>query len=114
MTITTGATAVATAEEFTAFRAAHPGIEAVQLYITDPSGVPRGKLAALHELERLYTSGRPVAGSILGLDVTGRDVEATGLVWETGDADLRCRPVPGPLRPAAWRARPTARGVMSR
>ena len=51
-----------TAEEFTAFRTAHPGIEAVQLYITDPSGVPRGKLAALHELERLYTAGRPVAG----------------------------------------------------
>lgn len=100
-------------EEFTAFRAAHPGIEAVQLYITDPSGVPRGKVAALHELERLYTTGRPVAGSILGLDVTGRDVEATGLVWETGDADLLCRPVPGTLRPATWLARPTAQVMMS-
>ena len=102
-----------TAEEVTAFRAAHPGIEAVQLYITDPSGVPRGKVAALHELERLYTTGRPVAGSILGLDVTGRDVEATGLVWETGDADLLCRPVPGTLRPAPWLARPTAQVMMS-
>jgi len=102
-----------TAEEFTAFRAAHPGIEAVQLYITDPSGVPRGKVAALHELERLYTTGRPVAGSILGLDVTGRDVEATGLVWETGDADLLCRPVPGTLASAPWLARPTAQVMMS-
>ena len=101
------------AEEITAFRAAHPGIEAVQLYITDPSGVPRGKVAALHELERLYTTGRPVAGSILGLDVTGRDVEATGLVWETGDADLLCRPVPGTLQPAPWLARPTAQVMMS-
>jgi glutamine synthetase len=87
------------ADEFAAFRAAHPQIEAVQLFITDPSGVPRGKVAAVHELERLYATGRPVAGSILGLDVTGRDVEATGLVWETGDADLLCRPVPGTLRP---------------
>jgi glutamine synthetase len=103
----------ATAAEFEAFRAAHPGIEAVQLYITDPSGVPRGKVAALHELERLCTTGRPVAGSILGLDVTGRDVEATGLVWETGDADLLCRPVPGTLRPAPWLARPTAQVMMS-
>ncbi|MFM7625354.1 MAG: glutamine synthetase family protein, partial [Gammaproteobacteria bacterium] len=102
-----------TAEEFTAFRAAHPAIEAVQLYITDPSGVPRGKVAALHELERLYTTGRPVAGSILGLDVTGRDVDATGLVWETGDADLLCRPVPGTLQPAPWLARPTAQLMMS-
>jgi glutamine synthetase len=54
-----------------------------------------------------------VAGSILGLDVTGRDVEATGLVWETGDADLLCRPVPGTLRPAPWLARPTAQVMMS-
>jgi glutamine synthetase len=101
------------AEEFTAFRASNPGIEAVQLFITDPSGVPRGKVAVLHELERLYTTGRPVAGSILGLDVTGRDVEATGLVWETGDADLLCRPVPGTLRAAPWLARPTAQVMMS-
>jgi glutamine synthetase len=101
------------AEEFTAFRASNPGIEAVQLFITDPSGVPRGKVAVLHELERLYSTGRPVAGSILGLDVTGRDVEATGLVWETGDADLLCRPVPGTLRAAPWLARPTAQVMMS-
>lgn len=103
----------ATTEEFAAFRAAHPDVEAVQLFITDPSGVPRGKVAALHELERLYGGGRPVAGSILGLDVTGRDVEATGLVWETGDADLLCRPVPGTLGRAPWLARPTAQVMMS-
>ena len=103
----------ATTEEFAAFRAAHPEVEAVQLFITDPSGVPRGKVAALHELERLYGAGRPVAGSILGLDVTGRDVEATGLVWETGDADLLCRPVPGTLGRAPWLARPTAQVMMS-
>ncbi|NBU25757.1 MAG: glutamine synthetase, partial [Gammaproteobacteria bacterium] len=102
-----------TTGEFDAFRRAHPDIEAVQLFITDPSGVPRGKVAALHELERLYGAGRPVAGSILGLDVTGRDVEATGLVWETGDADLLCRPVPGTLQPAPWLARPTAQLMMS-
>lgn len=102
-----------TTGEFDAFRAAHPDIEAVQLFISDPSGVPRGKVAALHELERLYGPGRPVAGSILGLDVTGRDVEATGLVWETGDADLLCRPVPGTLQPAPWLARPTAQLMMS-
>lgn len=99
--------------ELAAFRSDHPRIEAVQLFITDPSGVPRGKLAAVHELERLYTTGRPVAGSILGLDITGRDVESTGLVWETGDADLLCRPVPGTLRPAPWLARPTAQVMMS-
>ncbi len=101
------------ADEWAAFRSAHPDIEAVQLFLTDPSGVPRGKTATLHELERLYADGRPVAGSILGLDITGRDVEATGLVWETGDADLLCQPVAGTLRPAPWLARPTAQLMLS-
>jgi glutamine synthetase len=101
------------AAELAAFRATHPDIEAVQLFLTDPSGVPRGKTAAVHELERLYEHGRPVAGSILGLDITGRDVGATGLVWETGDADLLCRPVSGMLRPAPWLARPTAQLMLS-
>ncbi|MFZ9479517.1 MAG: glutamine synthetase family protein, partial [Steroidobacteraceae bacterium] len=102
-----------TTAEWQEFLARHPGIEAVQLFITDPSGVPRGKTASVDELSRLYAHGRPVAGSILGLDITGTDVEATGLVWETGDADLICRPVPGTLVLAPWLARPTAQVMLS-
>src|SRR5690606_24039149 len=48
------------------------------------------------------------AGSILGLDITGEDVEETGLVWSVGDADLACRPVAGSLTRAPWLARPSA------
>lgn len=95
------------------FLARHPDVEAVQLYITDPSGVARGKTASVGELERLYATGRPVAGSILGLDITGTDVDETGLVWDTGDADLLCRPVPGTLTLAPWLARPTAQVMLS-
>lgn len=80
----------------------HPQVDAVQLLLTDPSGVLRGKSIRRHELASLYRDGRNVAGSILGLDITGADVEATGLVWETGDADKLCRPVPGTLRVAPW------------
>jgi glutamine synthetase len=99
--------------EFEDFLARHPEIEAAQLFITDPSGVARGKTASVGELERLYRHGRPVAGSILGLDITGTDVDATGLVWDTGDADLLCRPVPGTLALAPWLARPTAQVMLS-
>lgn len=95
-------------DEARAFLAAHPDIEAVQLVITDASGVGRGKNIAREELEPLCASGRNVAGSILGLDVTGEDVEGTGLVWEVGDADQCCRPVPGSLGRASWLTRPTA------
>lgn len=95
------------------FLAANPDIEAVQLFITDPSGVARGKTASVAELARLFSHGRPVAGSILGLDITGTDVDATGLVWDTGDADLVCKPVPGTLARVPWLARPTAQAMLS-
>lgn len=58
-------------DELVAFRAAHSDIDAVQVFLTDPSGVARGKILRGHELDRLFEHGRPVAGSILGLDVTG-------------------------------------------
>jgi glutamine synthetase len=99
--------------ELQQFLRGNPDIDAVQLWITDPSGVPRGKSVRRHELERLYAHGRPVAGSILGLDVTGTDVDATGLVWDTGDADLVCRPVPGTLLRSPWLARPTGQLMLS-
>lgn len=95
------------------FLAAHPDIEAVQLLITDASGVARGKNIAREELETLYSDGRHVAGSILGLDMRGEDVEETGLVWSTGDADKVCWPVPGTLRPAPWLARPTGQVLLT-
>ena len=95
-------------DEARAFLAGHPDIEAVQLVITDANGVGRGKNLAREELEGLYDAGRNVAGSILGLDITGEDVEDTGLVWSVGDADQACRPVAGTLSLAPWLKRPTA------
>ena len=94
--------------EVEAFLGANPDIEAVQLVLTDANGVGRGKNIAREELQTLYTHGRNVAGSILGLDMTGADVEATGLVWSVGDADQCCRPVTGSLCRAPWLSRPTA------
>jgi glutamine synthetase len=95
-------------DEARAFLERHPDVETVQLVITDANGVGRGKNIAREEVETLYRSGRNVAGSILGLDVTGEDVEETGLVWSVGDADQCCRPVPGSLGRAPWLTRPTA------
>jgi glutamine synthetase len=95
-------------EEARAFLERNPDVEAVQLVITDANGVGRGKNIAREELDALYGSGRNVAGSILGLDVTGEDVEETGLVWSVGDADQCCRPVAGSLARATWLTRPTA------
>jgi glutamine synthetase len=103
-----GTAAAGAPGEAATFLERHPDIEAVQLVITDLNGVARGKNIAREELAALYGPGRNVAGSILGLDVTGEDVEETGLVWSVGDADQQCRPVPGTLAPAPWLRRPTA------
>lgn len=86
-------------EEAEAFLAAHPLIEAIDLVLVDANGVGRGKIIRRHELAGLYRQGRHLPSSILGLDVTGEDVEETGLVWSVGDADLRAWPVPGTLVP---------------
>jgi glutamine synthetase len=102
-----------TSNELDRFLDQHPDVEAIELLITDPGGVARGKIVAREELDALYASGRCVAGSILGLDVTGEDVEATGLVWSVGDADRICRPVPGTLARATWMSRPGAQVLLS-
>ena len=82
--------------------------------ITDPSGVLRGKAVRREELARIFDSGRQVAGSILGLDITGKDVDDTGLVWDTGDADMTARPdrAARSLR-APWLAAPTGQLMLT-
>jgi len=104
---------IATPAELAAFLAAHPDIQAVQILITDPSGVARGKAVRREELQKIFDTGRPVAGSILGLDITGEDVDATGLVWDTGDADMTARPIAGSLRVAPWLATPTGQLMLT-
>src|SRR5512141_508360 len=57
-------------DEVHAFLERNSDIAAVQLVLTDANGIGRGKNIAREELSALYTQGRNVAGSILGLDVT--------------------------------------------
>ncbi|MCX7677544.1 MAG: glutamine synthetase family protein [Alteraurantiacibacter sp.] len=93
---------IAPADEARAFFAAHPDVDAVDLVFTNLSGVPRGKRLRQHEVIAVYESGRFLPGSVLVVDITGRDTEETGLVWEDGDADRYVRPVPGTLVRAPW------------
>jgi len=104
---------LATIDELTRFLEAHPDVQSVQIMITDPSGVSRGKSVRREELARIFQSGRQVAGSILGLDITGEDVDATGLVWDTGDADMTARPIAGTLKVTPWLAAPTGQLLLT-
>ncbi|QRM57355.1 glutamine synthetase family protein [Sinorhizobium sp. BG8] len=97
---------VAAVEEAEAFLAAHPDITAFDLVLVDANGIARGKIIRRHELLPLFRSGRHLPGSILGLDVTGEDVEETGLVWADGDADRRAWPIAGSLVRLPWTSPP--------
>lgn len=88
-----------TPAEAKAFLDAHPEIEAFDIVLTDANGIGRGKIVRRHELLGIFENGRHLPISILGLDITGEDVHETGLVWDTGDGDLRAWPIPGTLVP---------------
>ena len=81
------------------FLDAHPDIEAIDIVLTDSNGIGRGKIIRRHELLSLYQGGRHLPISVLGLDITGEDVHETGLIWDSGDGDLRGWPIPGTLKP---------------
>jgi glutamine synthetase len=87
-----------TPDEAASFLAAHPEIEAFDIVLTDANGIGRGKIIRRHELMGLYTGGRHLPISILGLDICGEDVHETGLIWDQGDGDLRAWPIPGTLK----------------
>ena len=88
--------------EAAAFFAAHPDVQFVETLFTTLSGVSRGKRLRRVELDKLYAGGAFVPGSIAAVDILGADCEASGLVWETGDADAIMTPVPGGIRLAPW------------
>jgi glutamine synthetase len=88
--------------ELAAFLAASPGIEFLDIHFTNLAGVPRGKRLRAHEFMSAFEQGRYLPGSILVVDITGLDVEESGMVWEDGDADRIGWPVPGTLARAPW------------
>ncbi|MEQ1719443.1 MAG: glutamine synthetase family protein, partial [Hyphomicrobium sp.] len=90
------------AKEAKTFLDANPDIERFAMLYTDLPGVQRGKLLTRGELMAAFTSGRCLPGSVMSMDVTGRDVEETGLVWDDGDADRLVWPVPGTLVRTPW------------
>lgn len=94
------------------FLAAHPEIVQIQAFLTDPSGVARGKVLRPEELLAAYRDGRPLPCSIQSLDILGADVLETGLVWEEGDSDRPCFPVAGTITHAPWHDVPTAQLIL--
>jgi glutamine synthetase len=104
---------IAPRAELEAFLADNPHIEFFDVLFTSLAGVPRGKRLRRHEMAQVFSYGRFLPGSLLVVDITGQDVEDTGLVWEDGDADRLAKPVSGTLVPAPWLGMDMAQVMLS-
>lgn len=91
----------------------NPDIESVDLLISDINGMMRGKWAPAEALKKINNPGINLPMSLFGLDVWGREVEATGLHIDTGDLDGFCYAIDGRISRAPWAKRPTAQVLMT-
>lgn len=96
-----------------AYLKANPDLEAMEFLISDTNGVLRGKWSPSEALSKAFSAGINFPLSMFGLDVWGREVEATGLHIESGDADGFCIGIPGSIRPVPWAASRTAQCILT-
>jgi glutamine synthetase len=83
----------------------HPAA-AVDLLLTDLSGVTRGKRIPARELDHVLRSGVPLIGSLHALDIHGENVDEAGLALATGDGDRLLVPADGRVMPVPWAGEP--------
>ncbi len=97
------APSVAAGSAWRAFRKRWPELQTVDLILPDLAGIARGKRLTADAFEAALAAGVSFPSSIYGLDATGANVEASGLIWEEGDADRPCRIDLPTLAPVPWR-----------
>lgn len=96
-----------------AFLEAHPGTAFFEIFFTNLAGVPRGKRVRRAEIAAVYAHGCLMPGSVLVVDVTGRDLEDDTAGWLDGDADRLAWPVAGGLSVAPWLGDDTAQVMLT-
>ncbi len=82
---------------------AQPEVETVDLILPDLAGIARGKRLVADAFDAALSGGLGLPSSIYGVDSTGANVAASGLIWERGDADLPCLVDPTSLAEVPWR-----------
>jgi glutamine synthetase len=86
-----------------AFAERCPGTATVDLILPDLAGIARGKRMTAAAFESTIDVGLTFASSVYGIDGTGENVAASGLIWEEGDADRPCLIDWTTLAPVPWR-----------
>jgi glutamine synthetase len=86
-----------------AFKGRCAGIATVDLILPDLAGIARGKRLRADAFEAAIGTGLTFASSVYGIDASGKNVDASGLIWEEGDADRPCLVDWSTLAPVPWR-----------
>jgi glutamine synthetase len=79
------------------------GLSTVDLILPDLAGIARGKRLRADAFEAAIEAGLTFPSSVYGTDASGKNVDASGLIWEEGDADRPCLIDWITLAPAPWR-----------
>lgn len=85
----------------------HPDLKWIEGFMFDINGIPRGKWLPADSAEKLLKGSLQMPRSAVSLDVWGRDVENSPLVFASGDSDGVCIPV-SPISLAPWHREETA------
>ncbi|WP_105104375.1 glutamine synthetase family protein [Microbulbifer pacificus] len=90
-----------------AFLEAHPKLKWIEGFAFDINGIPRGKWLPADSAHKLLGGGLQMPRSAVSLDIWGRDIEDSPLVFASGDSDGICMPV-SPITMAPWHREQTA------
>ncbi|MEQ1576523.1 MAG: glutamine synthetase, partial [Hyphomicrobium sp.] len=101
-----------TVEEATAFLAAHPSVQWIDLLMFDLNGIGRGKRIRRSDLTGAAKNGMLMPSTVFIMDARGNCVEETGRLWETGDPDILFRMLAGTLAVVPVGARTHAQAVL--
>ena len=80
-----------------------PATTTVDLILPDLAGIARGKRLTADAFAAGLEGELSFPSSLYGIDATGANVAASGLVWEEGDADRPCLVDPATFAPVPWR-----------
>jgi glutamine synthetase len=95
------------------FLSDNPDITAIDAILPDVSGVIRGKRIAPATLSKIFDNGFQIPASTAMLDVTGDDLDPTGLSAIAGDPDVTAWPVSGTLASVPWAKNSIAQVLVS-
>jgi glutamine synthetase len=90
-------------EAWRSFLKRFPATATVDLILPDLAGIARGKRLTADAFLAGLEGELSFPISLYGIDATGANVDASGLVWEQGDADRPCLVDPATFAPVPWR-----------